>query len=139
MYTKPVLGLEQCQAAINAMVAEFNKDTSRRPIDMAIVDDNGGLLAYARMDGCVRPTFAQRKAHTAAVRRADTGALAAQLSGVGINLADFGDPMLIALGGGVPVINPSDGVLIGGIGVGGLPTGQADEDIARVGLKALNL
>jgi len=32
-----------------------------------------------------------------------------------------------------------DGVILGGIGVGGYPSGQADEDISRIGLNAMNL
>jgi len=32
-----------------------------------------------------------------------------------------------------------DGVILGGIGVGGYPSGKADEDLSRVGLQAMNL
>ena len=136
MYNKPMLSLSQCQAAIDAMVADFNKDPNRRGVDMAIVDDMGNLLAYARMDGCHRPTFAIRKAYTCAARRMDTVAFADQLKTQGRSLADFEDPQLIALQGGL-VIETGDGRLLGGIGVGGLPSGKADEDIARAGLNAL--
>ena len=139
MYSKPMLGLDQCQAAINAMIAEYNKDTNRRRVDMAIVDDLGNLLCYARMDGCQRPTFAIRKAYTSAMRRADTVAFAEQLKSQGRNVAEFGDPQLITIQGGLVINNPSDGVLLGGIGVGGLPTGKEDEDITKVGLQALKL
>ena len=62
MYEKPMLSLEQAQAAITAMIAEYNKDTNRRKVDMAVVDDAGNLLAYARMDRCLRPTFGLRNA-----------------------------------------------------------------------------
>ena len=55
MYDKPMLSLEQAQAAITAMIADHNKDSSRRNVDMAVVDDAGNLLAYARMDRCLRP------------------------------------------------------------------------------------
>ena len=44
MYNKPMLSLDQCQTAIQAMIADFNKDPHRRPVDMAIVDDVGNLL-----------------------------------------------------------------------------------------------
>ena len=54
-------------------------------------------------------------------------------------MADAGDPMLTGLQGGVVILNPADGTALGGIGVGGLPTGVADEEIARVGLQALGL
>ena len=39
--------------------------------------------------------------------------------------------------GGLVIIE--DGVILGGIGVGGYPSGQADEDISRIGLNAMNL
>ncbi len=136
MYNKPMLSLTQCQVAINAMVGDFNKDPNRRPVDMAIVDDMGNLLAYARMDGCHRPTFAIDKAYTSAVRRMDTIAFAEQLKAQGRNVADLGDPQLVTIQGGL-VIETSDGRLLGGIGVGGLPSGKDDEDISRAGLAAL--
>ena len=139
MYNKPMLSLDQCLAAINAMVAEFNKNPNRRPVDMAIVDDAGNLLSYARMDKCLRPTFAQRKAYTSAIRRMDSGAFAEWLSERNMSLAAFSDPNLITLTGGLVIINPSDGALLGAIGVGGLPTGEEDADISRAGLNALNL
>ncbi|MBM3925606.1 MAG: heme-binding protein [SAR202 cluster bacterium] len=138
MYQKQMLSLKQCQDAINAMVADFNKNPNRRPVDMAIVDDMGNLLAYARMDKCIRPTFALRKAYTSAIRRMDTIAFAEQLKTTGRTVADFGDPQLVQLQGGL-VINAKDGSLLGGIGVGGLPSGKDDEDIARAGLKALGV
>jgi uncharacterized protein GlcG (DUF336 family) len=138
MYSKQMLSLSQCQDAINAMVAEFNKNQNRRPVDMAIVDDMGNLLAYARMDRCVRPTFALRKAYTSAIRRMDTVAFAEQLKSRGQTVGDFGDSQLVSLQGGL-VINAKDGSLLGGIGVGGLPSGKDDEDIARAGLKALGV
>lgn len=137
MYNKPMLSLDQAQAAIQAMIADYNKDPNRRKVDMAVVDDAGNLLAYARMDRCLRPTFAIRKAYTSAVRSMDTAAFAEQLRSSGRSLESFNDPLLIALGGGLTVTK--DGAVLGAIGVGGLPTGQEDEDISRAGLAALNL
>jgi uncharacterized protein GlcG (DUF336 family) len=141
MYTKSVLGVEQCQAAITAMIAEFNKDTTRRPIAMAIVDDRGDLLSYARTDGC-RPNAAKnaiKKAYTAALYGLDTVAYAERLKSQGRTVAEMGDPMLTSLQGGVAVLNPGDNAVLGGIAVGGLPSGMQDEEIAWVGVKALNL
>ena len=137
MYEKPMLSLEQAQTAITAMIADYNKDSSRRKVDMAVVDDAGNLLAYARMDRCLRPTFAIRKAYTSAVRSMDTVVFAEQLSTQGRSLESFGDPQLIALAGGVAVIK--DGAVVGAIGVGGLPSGLDDEAISKAGLAALNL
>ncbi len=137
MYDKPMISLEQARDAIQAMIDDYNKDPNRRKVDMAVVDDAGNLLAYARMDRCLRPTFAIRKAYTSAVRSMDTVAFAEQLSAQGRSLESFGDPQLIALAGGVAVIK--DGAVVGAIGVGGLPSGLDDEAIAKAGLAALNI
>ena len=137
MYNKPMISLDQAQAAIKAMIDDYNKDPNRRKVDMAVVDDAGNLLAYARMDRCLRPTFAIRKAYTSATRSMDTVAFAEQLSAQGRTLESFGDPQLIAIPGGVAVIE--DGAVVGAIGVGGLPSGLDDEAIAKAGLAALNL
>jgi glc operon protein GlcG len=137
MYNKAMLSLSQAQAAITAMIDDFNKNPNRRKVDMAVVDDAGNLLAYARMDRCLRPTFAIRKAYTSAIRGMDTAAFAEQLRTQSRSLESFGDPQLIAIPGGVAVIK--DGAVAGAIGVGGLPSGLDDEAIAKVGVKALNL
>ena len=137
MYDKPMISLDQARDAIQAMIDDYNKDPNRRKVDMAIVDDAGNLLAYARMDRCLRPTFAIRKAYTSAVRSMDTVTFAEQLSTQGRSLESFGDPQLIALAGGVAVIK--DGAVVGAIGVGGLPSGLDDETIAKAGLAALNI
>ncbi|PKB73344.1 MAG: hypothetical protein BZY75_02405 [SAR202 cluster bacterium Io17-Chloro-G7] len=132
-----MLGLEQAQAAITAMIADYNKDSSRAKVDMAVVDDAGNLLAYARMDRCRRPTFAIRKAYTSAIRGMDTLAFGEQLSSQNRPVESFGDPQLIAIPGGVAVFH--EGAVIGAIGVGGLPSGIDDESIAKAGVKALGL
>ena len=137
MYHKPMISLDQAQAAIHAMIDDFNKDPNRRKVDMAVVDDAGNLLAYARLDRCLRSTFAIRKAYTAAIRSMDTVLFAEQLSTQGRTLESFGDPQLIALAGGVTVMK--DGAVVGAIGVGGLPSGLDDEAIAKAGLEALNI
>ena len=137
MWNKPMISLEQAQNAITAMVADYNRDTNRRKVDMAVVDDASNLLAYARMDGCLRPTFAIRKAYTSALRGIDTVAFAEQISSTGRTLESFGDPQLIAIPGGVTVIH--EGAVVGAIGVGGLPSGLDDEAIARAGVAALGI
>ena len=104
---------------------------------MAVVDDAGNLLAYARMDRCLRPTFASRKAYTSAVRGMDTLAFSEQLNSTGRSLESFGDSQLIALPGGVVVLK--DGAVVGAIGVGGLPSGIDDQSIAQAGLAAMNV
>ena len=137
MYNKPMLSLEQAQSAIAAMIVDYNRDPERRKVDMAVVDDAGNLLAYARMDRWLRPTFAIRKAYTSAVRGVDTLAFSEQLASQNRSIESFGDPQLIAIPGGVVVLQ--SGSVVGAIGVGGLPSGIDDESIAKAGLEALNL
>ena len=137
MYEKSMISLEQAQAAISAMIADYNKDTDRRKVDMAVVDDAGNLLAYARMDRCLRPTFAIRKAYTSAVRGVDTLAFSEQLASQNRSIESFGDPQLIAIPGGVVALK--SGAVAGAIGVGGVPSGLDDESIANAGLESLNL
>jgi uncharacterized protein GlcG (DUF336 family) len=141
MLNKAILGMEQCQAAINAMIAEFNKEPGRRPIAMAIVDDNGNLLSYAQTDGCRASTGRNtiRKAYSASIGGMDSAAYGERLKTIGISVTEMGDPMLFSGQGGVVVVDPKDGTVLGGVGVAGLPTGKADEDIARIGLGAMNL
>jgi uncharacterized protein GlcG (DUF336 family) len=80
---------------------------------------------------------ALRKAYTSALMGRDSGEHAAGLHAQGRNIADLGDPRFTHGQGGLVIMK--DGVILGGIGVGGYPSGQADEDLSRVGLDAMNL
>ncbi len=139
MYDKPMLSLEQTQRAMNAMLAKAQEEPDR-PLAIAIVDDLGNLLSYARMDRCrVTPQrMAIRKAYTCALSGQDSKDYAERLRGQGRTVAEMGDPMLAAVQGGVAVLHTGNGSIMGGIGVSGLAA-QEDEDIARMGLKVLGL
>ncbi len=132
------LGLEQIKAAMEAMT-EKGLRTPDEPVAMAIVDDTGNLLAYLTMDNLrlFSRRHALRKAYTAAVLGTDTGANAQRLHGQGRSISELGDPNLTHGQGGLVI--RKDGVILGGIGVGGYTSGQADEDLSRVGLEAMNL
>lgn len=135
---EPALKLQQVQAAMAAMLAKA-QETPDAPVAMAIVDATGNLEAYAKMDNLrlFSRRHALRKAYTAAVMGINTGDHAARLHGQGRSISELGDPNLTHGQGGLVIIK--DGVILGGIGVGGYPSGQSDEDLARVGLDALNL
>ncbi len=138
MATQPVLTTEQIKAAMDAMLAQANR-TPDAPVAMAIVDAGGELLAYLTM-GNLRifsRRHALRKAYTSAIMGRNSGEHAAGLHAQGRNIADLGDPRLTHGQGGLVIMK--DGVILGGIGVGGYPSGQADEDLSRVGLEAMNL
>ena len=50
-YDKPMLSLEQTQRAMSVMTEKATQD-SGRPVTIAIVDDLGNMLSFARMDRC---------------------------------------------------------------------------------------
>ena len=132
------LKMEQVQAAMKAMMDKA-MEKPNEPVAMAIVDAAGNLEAYAKMDNLriFSRRHAQRKAYTSAIMGVDSGAHAERLHGQGRNIADLGDPMMTHGTGGLVIMK--DGVILGGIGVGGYPSGQADEDLSRAGLNAMNL
>jgi glc operon protein GlcG len=111
-------------------------------INIAVVDDGGHLLAFARMDGA-RPASgytALTKAVTAATFRQETGPLPAKgepdvLLNLSLqNAAQAGGGKLTTLKGGVPVV--VEGQVIGAVGVGG-GNGEQDAEVARAGFQAL--
>ena len=138
MADKPFLSFEQVRAAMSAMIDKAMQ-TPAEPVAMAIVDDTGNLVAYAKMDNLriFSRRHALRMAYTSAIVGMDSGAHAERIHGQGRNMSDLGDPNLTHGQGGLVLMQ--DGVILGGIGVGGYPSGQSDEDLSRVGLAAMNL
>ena len=138
MADKPFLSFEQVRAAMSAMIDKAMQ-TPAEPVAVAIVDDTGNLVAYAKMDNLriFSRRHALRKAYTSAIVGMDSGAHAERIHGQGRNMSDLGDPNLTHGQGGLVLMQ--DGVILGGIGVGGYPSGQSDEDLSRVGLAAMNL
>jgi glc operon protein GlcG len=135
-YQKAVLSLDDARRAMDRMLQEALKEP-HRPVAIAICDDQGELVAFARMDKCapLPQTIARKKAYTAARTRSDTNAFAERLKSLGRSAVEFGDPNLIAVQGGV-AITAADGAALGGIGVSGLAA-EEDEAIAKVGLRTI--
>lgn len=107
--------------------------------NIAIVDDGGHMLAFARMDGA-RPASAATaltKAVSAATFRQETGPLPpkgepdALLS---LSAQNASGGKITALKGGVPIV--IDGQVVGAVGVGG-GTGEQDAEVAKAGIQAL--
>jgi uncharacterized protein GlcG (DUF336 family) len=124
---------------MNAMLDKAMQEPNR-PLAVAIVDETGKMLSYARMDNCraLPQRMAVSKAYTSAMSGSDSNAYAERLKNDGRNIADFGDPALVAVQGAVVVRDPESDVVLGAIGVSGL-SAQEDEDLARLGMNALGL
>ncbi len=136
-FQKPVLSLEEARGAMDRMLQEVQQKFQNRPVAIAIVDDQGELVSFARQDRCAPqpPIIARKKAYTAARTRSNTVDYAQRLKSQGRSAAEFGDPNLLALQGGAVIPGP-EGAVLGGIGVSGL-TAEEDEQIATVGLQAI--
>jgi uncharacterized protein GlcG (DUF336 family) len=100
-----------------------------RSCSIAIVDDNGWLVALHRMDGAPIPTaeIARDKAWTAAVFQMSSSNVSCfgdpKIPGSGFNLQNWNE-RLTTIPGGIPIRN--EGRLIGAIGV---CSGTPEEDV----------
>ena len=111
--------------AIVERVLERTARDGKKPVAVAVVDDRGDLVHFARQDGvALRSTrLAQDKAYTAALQESATRDFVAALAKAGRSVSAFGDARYVALPGGVPVIE--ENVITGAVGVSGR---SADED-----------
>jgi glc operon protein GlcG len=130
-------GAEVALAAARTKAADL-----KVAVNIAVVDDGGHLIAFARMDNA-RPgsaPTAMTKATAAATFRQATGPLPPKgepdpLVSLGVALAAAaGGGKATPLLGGVPIV--VDGQVIGAVGVGGA-TGEQDADVAKAGVQAL--
>jgi glc operon protein GlcG len=112
-------------------------------VNIAVVDNGGHPLAFARMDGA-RPASgytAMTKAVSAATFRQESGTVPPNVTPPDVllnlslqNAAAASGAKVTTLKGGVPVI--LEGQVIGAVGVGGA-TGEQDAEVAKAGIEAL--
>lgn len=133
----PQLTLEGARAVLVA--AERRAVKIHCPMNIAVVDDGGLLLAFARMDNAKPASIeiALTKARAAALRRAPTGLTVKDGVpdlGVALGLAAAGPDQQTPIRGGIPLV--VDGQVVGAIGVS---AGNQDEDVsvAEAGVAAL--
>jgi uncharacterized protein GlcG (DUF336 family) len=150
MYEKKVLGLDECLKTVEAMVEE-NKRQGGLPIAIAIVDEHGDLICFAKMDSVPRSPgevqgyvdsggyMAIKKAYTAAQFRGDAKNLAETMSKMNRKISVDFDAKYVALsqGGATAIVKPGEKTVYGAIGVGGRVPGEGDEEMARYGLKIM--
>lgn len=148
MYEKKVLGLEESLKTVEAMVAE-NKRQGGFPIAIAIVDEHGDIICYAKMDSVPKAPgevqgyvdsggyMAIKKAYTAAHFRGDAKNLAEMMSKMDRKISVDFDAKYVALsqGGATAIVKPGEKTVYGAIGVGGRVPGEGDEEMAQYGLK----
>ena len=135
------LGLAGANVILEA--AEAKAVEKNWKVNIAVVDEGGHLIAFARMDGA-RPASAataQTKAVSAATYRQPSGPFPPGSSEPNVLLslgiaaaADSGGARVSPLFGGVPI--EVEGQIIGAVGVGG-GTGEQDAEVARAGISAL--
>jgi glc operon protein GlcG len=102
-------------------VAQSMLDGDGRGAAVAVVDDHGELVAFVRTDGCPLPSIANaiNKAYTAARERRPSREIGDASRDDGFPITNFGDLRYTGWGGGVPLV--VDGVVVGAVGVSGLP------------------
>ena len=132
-YGTPI-AMERAQAAIQAAVAEANK--RGWALNITVVDPNGDLVTFARMDGAQLASIAisQHKARTAARYRRPTHAFEDAVQKFGFNYILTLDDV-IASRGGIPLIE--GGKIIGAVGCSG-GTGSQDEVVCSAAAGTIN-
>jgi glc operon protein GlcG len=123
------IGLERAKQVMAAAEAEAKKRNWK--MNIAVVDTNGELVHFSRMEGAqiASVTIAQGKARTAArFRRESRAFYNAYESGHGY--VSTLDPTLVASPGGFPLVE--GGKLIGAVGCSG-GTGDQDAAVCKVG------
>jgi glc operon protein GlcG len=132
----PKLTLEGAEAALAA--AKAHAARIGVPMNIAIVDDGGYLIAFARMDGAKLSSIdiAINKAHAAAIRRQATGPVRSGdevnvLMSLGLAIASHARQTPIR--GGIPL--EANGQCVGAIGVSA-GTEDQDVEVARAAVAA---
>lgn len=126
------LAAKAADAALKACVAQGHN------VSVAIVSRDGATKVLLKADnsGPHTATSAQGKAFTSAAMGRDTAGLAEFIAAKPANagLRDM-DARMVIQAGGLPV--KFGKALVGGIGVGGAPSGDIDANCAVAGLKAI--
>lgn len=131
-YGSPI-SAERAQELIRAVAAEAKKHNWS--MNIAVVDPNGDLIAFERMDGAqlASVTIAQHKARTAARYRRETVLFENGVQKAGLNyLLTLDD--VIASRGGIPLVE--GGKIVGAIGCSG-GTGSQDEASCKAALSLI--
>ncbi|MDT7744207.1 MAG: hypothetical protein QOE59_3285 [Actinomycetota bacterium] len=121
----PTLTFADAQRILAAGLAKA--DEIGQPMNIAVVDAGGHLLAFGRQDGAIRASIdiSQRKALTSVLMNSRTAALM-ELVQPGAELYGLEQTAggMVAFGGGVPIYRDRD--LVGAVGVS---AGTVEQDV----------
>lgn len=118
---------------LSAATAVIEASTSKaleigQPMNIAVVDDGGHLVAFVRMDGAIKASIdiSIRKARTSILMNAPTSALMALVQpGAELYGLEQTSGGMVIFGGGIPLVK--DGVVIGAVGVS---AGSVEQDVS---------
>lgn len=132
-YGAPIT-MDRAQSLVQAAVAEAHK--RGWAMNVAVVDPNGDLIAFARMDGAqlASVSISQHKARVAARYRRPTRALEDGVQKMGLTYLTTLDDA-IASRGGIPLVE--GGKIIGAVGCSG-GTGSQDEATCTAAANTIN-
>jgi uncharacterized protein GlcG (DUF336 family) len=131
-YGTPIT-MDRAQSVVQAAIAESNKRSWQ--MNVTVVDPNGDLIAFARMDGAqlASISISQHKARTAVRYRRPTRVFEDALQKGVAYIPTLDD--VIASRGGIPLVE--GGKIIGAVGCSG-GTGSQDEAICTVAAATIN-
>jgi uncharacterized protein GlcG (DUF336 family) len=131
MKTRPVLTLADCEKIAAVAIAEAQRN--KWIVAIAILDDGGHLLHFARMDGATpaNAAIAVEKARTAALSRRPSVSWQERIK---TRPEMLKMPGILPVQGGVPIV--VEGSCVGAVGVSGVQSHE-DEQIAQAGIDAL--
>ncbi|MEU0466961.1 MULTISPECIES: GlcG/HbpS family heme-binding protein [Amycolatopsis] len=131
----PRLALADAQPVLEAALAKAEE--IGQPMNVAVVDDGGHLIAFARQDGAILGSIdiAIRKARTAALLKMTTAQLGeAAAPGAPLYGIEVTNGGLVIFGGGIPLVRGRE--VVGAIGVSAGSVEQ-DTEVAEAGVAAL--
>ncbi len=111
-------------SSLATLAMEKAEKEYKKPVCVAICDENGYMIKFERMDGAPLRSIniSEQKAYTAALMEVSTSAFLDRLNREKIEVGYFCNPLFTALPGGSPL--KDDGKIIGGIGVSGLAASE---------------
>ena len=127
---------DDAQLAIEVIKTEMLNRSKAAVI--AVADTHGELIALLRVDGAPVTSIqiAANKAYTAARDRKPSRQIgqSSRDPQTGFDISYYGDQKIVGWGGGLPIV--LNGVVVGSVGVSGLPE-MEDIELAQLGVDAI--